>query len=100
MACCHSRRSRRCILPDDAPVGNVPSSVTLLIHGLATTYVRARPFARYFQDLSKNVFRFLPLRLAPSDLERMHGTNERIAVRDYERAIRFYRQLILNAAGR
>ncbi len=41
----------------------------------------------------------MPARLEPRDLERMHGTNERIAVRDYERAIRLYRQLILNAAG-
>ena len=55
--------------------------------------------ARYFGELSRNVFRFLPVRLAPSDLARIHGTNERIAVRDYERAVRFYRQLILNGAG-
>jgi carboxypeptidase PM20D1 len=41
----------------------------------------------------------LPIRLEPIDIERFHGTNERIAVRDYERAIRFYRQLVLNAAG-
>ncbi|HEX8694405.1 MAG TPA: M20 family peptidase [Longimicrobium sp.] len=56
--------------------------------------------SRFFGDLSPNVFRFLPVRLAPADLQRMHGTNERIAVADYERAIRIYRQLILNAAGR
>ena len=55
--------------------------------------------SRYFGDLSQNVFRFLPLRLAPSDLARMHGTDERIAVRQYEDAIRIYRQLVLNAAG-
>jgi hypothetical protein len=30
----------------------------------------------------------------------MHGTNERIALRGYEGAARFYRQLILNTAGR
>jgi carboxypeptidase PM20D1 len=53
--------------------------------------------ARYFADLSANVFRFLPVRLAPSDLARMHGTDERIAVRDYEAAIRTYRQLFLDA---
>jgi hypothetical protein len=29
----------------------------------------------------------------------MHGTDERLAVRDYERAIRLYPQPILNAAG-
>ena len=55
--------------------------------------------ARYFGELSRNVFRFLPIRLEPGDLARMHGTNERIGLGDYERAIRFYRQLILNAAG-
>jgi carboxypeptidase PM20D1 len=55
--------------------------------------------ARYFQGLSRNVFRFLPVRLASEDLKRMHGTNERLAVRDYEQAVRFYRQLVLNAAG-
>jgi carboxypeptidase PM20D1 len=55
--------------------------------------------ARYFGDLSRNVFRFLPIRLEPSDLQRMHGTNERIAVRDYEQAIRFYRQLIRTFTG-
>jgi carboxypeptidase PM20D1 len=56
--------------------------------------------ARYYGDLTTNVFRFMPALLTPRDLERMHGTNERLAVRDYERAIRFYRQLILNADGR
>jgi carboxypeptidase PM20D1 len=55
--------------------------------------------ARYYRELSPNVFRFLPLRLAPADLNRMHGTNERIAIADYERAIRVYRQLIVNQAG-
>jgi carboxypeptidase PM20D1 len=55
--------------------------------------------ARYFGDLSANVFRFLPVRLAPADIERMHGTNERVAVDQYEGAIRTYRQLLLDAAG-
>ena len=55
--------------------------------------------ARHYEALSDNVFRFLPVRLAPQDLQRMHGTNERLAVRDYERAVRFFRELILNAAA-
>ena len=54
--------------------------------------------ARYFADLSANVFRFLPVRLTPVDIQRMHGTDERISVSDYERAIRFYRRLVLDAA--
>jgi carboxypeptidase PM20D1 len=55
--------------------------------------------ARHYGDLSTNVFRFLPVRLTTTDLARMHGADERIAVRHYEAAIRTYRQLVLNAAG-
>ena len=54
--------------------------------------------ARYYSGLSRNVFRFLPLRLTSHDLERMHGTNERLGVVEYEAAIRTYRQLIINSA--
>ena len=55
--------------------------------------------ARYYSGLSRNVFRFLPLRLTSRDLERMHGIDERIGIRQYEAAIRTYRQLVLGAAG-
>jgi carboxypeptidase PM20D1 len=55
--------------------------------------------ARYYTELSPNIFRFLPLRLTARDLERMHGTNERIAVREYENAIRTYREIVLDATG-
>ncbi|HEU5261522.1 MAG TPA: M20 family peptidase [Gemmatimonadales bacterium] len=55
--------------------------------------------ARYYSSLSRNVFRFLPLRLTPRDIERMHGTNERMALHQYEGAIRAYRQLIRDVAG-
>jgi carboxypeptidase PM20D1 len=55
--------------------------------------------ARHFQGMAESIFRFLPLRLAPEDLARMHGTNERVSVRDYEQAIRLYRELIVNMAG-
>lgn len=55
--------------------------------------------ARYYSDLSRNVFRFLPLRLTQRDLERMHGPNERIGIREYETAIRIYRQVVLELTG-
>jgi carboxypeptidase PM20D1 len=55
--------------------------------------------ARYYSGLSRNVFRFLPLRLTQRDLERMHGIDERIGIREYEAAIRTYRQLVVEAAG-
>ena len=55
--------------------------------------------ARYYSALSRQVFRFLPLRLTSRDLDRMHGANERLGVGEYQAAVRTYRQLILNAAG-
>jgi carboxypeptidase PM20D1 len=54
--------------------------------------------ARHYSPLSRNVFRFLPLRLTSRDLDRMHGANERLGVGEYEAAIRTYRQLIINSA--
>ena len=55
--------------------------------------------ARHYADLSDDVYRFLPVHLSSNDLERMHGINERIAITTYERTIRTYRRLLLNAAG-
>jgi carboxypeptidase PM20D1 len=56
--------------------------------------------ARHYGELARSVFRFLPLRLVSGDLERMHGIDERIGVREYEGAVRTYRQLVIEAAGR
>ena len=55
--------------------------------------------ARYYANLTDNVFRFLPIRLGPRDLERMHGIDERIGIQAYENAIRTYRRLMVAAAG-
>ena len=72
--------------------GTVPDAI------VAPYLVVVATDARYYGGLSPNVFRFLPLRLTARDIERMHGSNERIDVRQYEGAIRTYRQLILEAA--
>jgi carboxypeptidase PM20D1 len=55
--------------------------------------------ARHFADLAENVYRFLPIRVAPEDMERIHGIDERIAIGDYERAIRIYRELMRRMGG-
>lgn len=54
--------------------------------------------ARYYASLTRNVYRFLPVRLASRDLERLHGVDERIAVADYVDAVRVYGQIIRNLA--
>lgn len=53
--------------------------------------------SRYYQNLSKNIFRFLPITLRPDDVKRYHGVNERVSIEDYERCVRFYAQLIRNS---
>jgi len=53
---------------------------------------------RLFAPLTKNIYRFLPVRLSDEDLQRFHGLNERVAVEDYFEVIRFYRTLITNGA--
>jgi len=52
--------------------------------------------SRHFGGLSGNIYRYTPIRVGGKDFKRIHGTNERIAVSDYENAIRFYFQLITN----
>jgi carboxypeptidase PM20D1 len=56
--------------------------------------------ARHYGSVSENIFRFLPLRLMPGDLERMHGLDERVGISAYEAAIRTYRQIVRDAGAR
>jgi carboxypeptidase PM20D1 len=54
--------------------------------------------SRHFDKLTANVYRSGALALTSADLERIHGTNERVAISDYARNIAFYIQLIRNSA--
>jgi carboxypeptidase PM20D1 len=53
--------------------------------------------SRHYQALAENTYRFLPIRIDGDDLKRFHGIDERLGVEQYRQAVRFYRQLILNA---
>lgn len=64
---------------------------------VAPFLVVAATDSRHYTGLSRNVYRFLPVRLREDDAARAHGTDERIAVVDYLDAIRFYRQMLLNS---
>lgn len=76
-----------------------------LIAALAAETTEARVFpgllvgatdARHFTEVSDRVYRYLPVRLEPSDLERLHGVDERISVENLARMIRFYAGLMMN----
>lgn len=50
--------------------------------------------SKHYRALTKNTFRFQPLFLGREDQSRIHGTNERLSIEDYERMIRFYYHVI------
>lgn len=52
--------------------------------------------ARHYTDISPNIYRFFPLRAEQSDLDRVHGTNERLSIQNYGEMIQFYARLIIN----
>ena len=54
--------------------------------------------ARYYAALTRDIYRFLPVRLTPEDLTRLHGTDERVSIANYAEAVGFYAQLLQNAA--
>ena len=55
--------------------------------------------ARHYAELSPNIYRFFPLRANQDDLDRVHGTNERISIDNYREIIQFYARFILNTAS-
>jgi carboxypeptidase PM20D1 len=55
--------------------------------------------SRHYGKVADSAYRFLPLRLTPSDTPRIHGTNERISVANYGEIISFYQALIREGAG-
>lgn len=50
--------------------------------------------SRFYADISPNLYRFTPFLYSAKDRERIHGTNERIAIETLGRAVGFYTQLI------
>jgi carboxypeptidase PM20D1 len=55
--------------------------------------------ARHYSELTPNIYRFFPLRANQDDLDRVHGTNERILISNYKEIIQFYARFILNSAS-
>ena len=55
--------------------------------------------SRHFADISPNIYRFVPWWLTEELGSTIHGTNERIAVDNLALIVRYYVQLIRNAAS-
>ncbi|WP_240035350.1 M20/M25/M40 family metallo-hydrolase [Neobacillus notoginsengisoli] len=54
--------------------------------------------ARHYDKVSENTYRFLPVQITSEDLNRMHGTNERVSVDNYVNAIKFYIEVMKEGA--
>ncbi|MGH7694322.1 MAG: M20/M25/M40 family metallo-hydrolase, partial [Gemmatimonadaceae bacterium] len=50
--------------------------------------------AKYWGAHSDRAFRFLPIPLGEGDRSRVHGVNERVAIRDYATSVGFFARLI------
>ncbi len=66
---------------------------------VAPTLMVGATDARHYAALTENIYRFIPLRADESDLDRVHGTNERLSKQNYHEMIFFYSQIIKRAAG-
>ena len=63
----------------------------------APNLVIAATDSRHFQNVSENIYRFVPYHINEENVNTFHGIDERITIQDFEDAIRFYTQLIRNA---
>lgn len=65
----------------------------------APNLVIAATDSRHFGGLSDNIYRFVPYHINEQNINSFHGIDEHILVEDYENAIRYYKQLILNSTN-
>ncbi|MBA3013261.1 MAG: M20 family peptidase [Proteobacteria bacterium] len=66
--------------------------------GVAPGLVMAGTDSKHYTRISDNCYRFAPFVLGPEDTFRIHGTNERVLIKNYLDAIRYYTQLIKNTS--
>lgn len=69
--------------------------VRVVAPGLVTGGTDCRNYA----PLSRNCYRFSPIHVTPTDLKRVHGTDERIEVNAYHQAIGFFVRVIEDLCG-
>lgn len=97
------------IVNEPSPVSDIESSgyriIDKTIHEVfpgvivSPSLVLGATDSQHFVSVSKNIFRFLPVRFQKDDLHRVHGINERISVEDFKNCIRFYYYLIKNISN-
>ncbi|TVR66979.1 MAG: M20/M25/M40 family metallo-hydrolase [Spirochaetaceae bacterium] len=69
---------------EDVTAAHFPTAI------VAPFLVTVTTDSRHYHALSRAIYRFVPIPLDPARLSSIHGINERIAIRDYRRAISWY----------
>lgn len=82
--------------PLDHPAyAGIERAVTELVDCVPAPYlVTGATDSRWYAPLAEAVFRFIPMALTEEEIGRIHGTDERLSLVDYERMIAFYRLII------
>ncbi|KAK5576474.1 hypothetical protein RB653_007618 [Dictyostelium firmibasis] len=63
---------------------------------VAPTIMIANTDTRHYWNLTENIFRFCPMVLENIDLQRLHGIDERLTIKNYKQLVDFYYHLIKN----
>lgn len=58
--------------------------------------VTATTDSRHYAAISDVIYRFSPMEVGPDDLDRIHGVDERISLSSIAKAVRFYREFLLD----
>ncbi len=89
------------------PLANTETTAFLTIHKTIKSVfpdVLVAPYvmlgatdSKYYSALTSSIYRFTPLALSDAETAGIHGTNERIRIKDYQAMIWFYVTLIRNS---
>lgn len=60
------------------------------------TILPAQTDSRFYGVLTKNIYKYFPIRIKNEDLKRYHGVNERISLENYENVVNFYYLIFKN----
>ena len=61
---------------------------------IAPNLVTASTDSKYFADISAEIYRFVPMVLTEEEVDRIHGSDERISVENFYRGIVFFKEAV------
>lgn len=55
--------------------------------------------SKHFKNISENIYRFAPIHINEGNITSFHGVDERISIKEFKDAVRFYRQIFINSCS-